>query len=139
MLKFFAADWTEIVRSIDEMSNVLGTLTITSFIGGGDDLDKLPPALSRIEELCRKLQLEFSASYAKELHDRASVTLTATDLSSADGGRIRSRRMMAARMGIAGFENADEFVREIRILRKRLDDELRSREFIALARIIREE
>jgi hypothetical protein len=107
MLRFFASDWNRIIRELEELIKPVNLDVLKALVKG--DGEKIARPLDRIAESSEKLGLRLSASYAKELASRAREIV---DPATAAGKYI-------------------DVEREVSILRKRIDDELRDREFFA--------
>ena len=119
MLTLLASDWTDLVRDIEGLYSDVEDKAFFELTEG--KRDRILRTLDRIQRLCEKLGLKFSASYAGDMV--AYVTQ-----------RISLDEQMQTKFRIDDETLLDpkKFQADIEILRKRVDDELNGREFFAL-------
>ena len=125
MLQFSAEEWNAIVRELDRLAELLlsGLDIAAASIEG--EKSKLTDPLDRIMRGCVTLHLDMSASYADELIKRVNETIPLMSQLS----RLTEGRKVATEHDLL---KPDEFTREISILRKRIDDELKNRQFLTI-------
>lgn len=120
MLRFFASDWDQIIREIESLRSVLNSEVFTAVIQG--QKAKLVGPLGRIAFLCARLGLKFSGSYAREIIHTINASSSLAEYA----------KLLKDTDTSAPILNPTEFQREISILQKRIEDELKGREFFAL-------
>lgn len=125
MLQFSAEEWNKVIRELDRLSSVLlGWQDAAAALLDGQK-EKVTDPLQSIVRSCVTLHLDFSASYAEELIQRIERSVSNVENISilASTGKLDVTREDALKIDVA---------RELGILKKRVDDELKGRQFLAL-------
>jgi hypothetical protein len=111
MLEFLASEWSQLIRSLEELTNLLNLEMVRAMVD--EDRAYFTKPLRQVSDSCALLGLNFSFAYAEEL-----IAL------------IESRSLF---LGDGKNLTPEELVGEFSILRKRIDDELKNRKFLAIS------
>jgi hypothetical protein len=142
MLRFLASDWNEMIRELERLSHALNTAVFSAITSGNREVVIAP--LERIVTLTNRLGLPLSSRYASELISIVRETTSLQEKVNAVVGNLsyglaalsepRKRRSLQppAELDMKDVLNPERFRKEIEILSKRIDDELRGREFFAI-------
>lgn len=109
MLEFYAHHWLKVVRDLERLTSIIDKETAHALLLGHSK-DKLLDTLAQIIASCESMKLDFSASYGKEI------------LEQTKHGHALTKPAFGP----------EEFRKEILILRKRIDDELKGRTFFLI-------
>jgi len=135
MLQFSAEEWNNVIRELDRLSSVLlGWQDAAAALLDGQK-EKVTDPLERIVRSCVTLHLDFSASYAEELIRRIDGSVSGVEKTSALLMRLQHPDLATGKSEPDDTrEDATkiDIARELGILKKRVDDELRGRQFLAL-------
>jgi hypothetical protein len=133
MLDFLASEWNEVVRALERLSaKVLDIKAIKSITEG--DKDALIDPLRQIADSCALLGLNLSASYAEEIIGTIRDSPSVADGLSALIDRVESfPKGTGSTFDYSKVLAPETLSREFSILKKRIDDELKNRKFLAIA------
>ncbi len=121
MLEFLASDWNQVVRSLDRLSSLLNIDMAVAVMHG--DREALIEPLQQVADHCAVLGLVFSASYATEI-----IQTIKNKPAMMEALNLKLDR----KSEIESLAPAD-IVKEVSILKKRIDDELQNRKFLAVS------
>lgn len=132
MLKFSAADWNEIIRELEALQNALNTKLINVWLEG--DREGVIAPLKRISESCDHLGLNFSRSYAEEIIGLVVGTQSVQESINEFLGQLGKKGAKQPSKNAPDDKELTPQIlqKEINILKKRIDDELKGRDFFAL-------
>jgi hypothetical protein len=119
MLTLLASDWTDLIRELEALHIDTEGENVFELIEG--KRDRILRTLDRIQRLCEKLELKYSASYAGEMASYV-IQRVSIDEQISRAFKIDDRTLL----------DPKKFQADIEILRKRIDDELKLREFFVL-------
>jgi len=119
MLTLLASDWTDLIRDLEGLHVDAKDENFFELTAG--KRDRILRSLDRIQQSCEKLDLKFSASYVGDI---VSYVADRISLDEQIGTRFR--------IDDKTLLDPKKFQVDIEILRKRIDDELKGREFFAL-------
>jgi hypothetical protein len=133
MLQFSAEEWTKMIRELDRLSSVLlGWQDVVAALMDGQK-EKVTDPLQRIVRSCVILRLDFSASYAEELIQRIERSVSGVERTNALLMRFRDPHSSTAKLDETREDALKiDIAAELGILKKRVDDELKGRQFLAL-------
>jgi hypothetical protein len=130
MLRFFASDWNQIIRELEYCSKLwIMPDGVRRLIDGDHEVVTGP--LERLANLCKKLGMDFSESYAREMIEEVNASLSLKEITSREVSLITSGQS-PAHTTLSGVINLKKLEADVNILRKRIDDELKEREFFAV-------
>jgi hypothetical protein len=126
MLEFLASEWSQLVRSLEELTNLLNLEIISAMVEGNRAYFTKP--LRQVVDSCTLLGLSYSASYAEELINL--IDSSPTFPQERDEFFAEATKSSKAQKQCLA---PDELVRQVSILKKRIDDELKNRKFLAIS------
>lgn len=131
MLEFLASEWNEIIRTLDALESQFN-LAFVQAVTSGERKSLIDP-IQRVADGCILLGLNLSASYAEEtielIKNRKSLTESLSETLDALKVKPHDRK----RGKLSDALGPEELRQEISILRKRIDDELKNRKFLAIS------
>lgn len=123
MLEFLASEWNQVIRELERLTTKLIDIELVTAITDGDR-NALTEPLQRIADSCVLLGLPFSASYAAEIIEMIKTTPSMRETLNTllEKGKKFDDKMLGPA----------DVTREVSILKKRIDDELKNRRFFAI-------
>jgi hypothetical protein len=119
MLTLLAPDWNELILDLEGLASDFQVDTFIELTEG--KRDRVLRTLDRIQRSCEKLDLKLSASYVGDIVSYVAQRISLTEQMKA-GLTINDKTLL----------DPKKVQTDVEILRKRIDDELKGREFFAL-------